>query len=96
MGRLAPWGHALKIPLLSGASISLNWAQMVQNRPANGSKLGVIKMRKMVKREGVSAPKPCGREVRLGPHLCPSEDLAKRLEKRKKKLELPATPRHLV
>ena len=94
MGRLAPWGHALKVPLLSEASILPNQTQTVQNRPRRGSRLWVLKMQKTEKREGVSAPKPCGREVRLGPHLCPSEDLVKWPEKRKKKLEPPATPRH--
>ena len=51
-------------------------------------------MQKTVKREGVSAPKPCGREVRLGPHHCPSEVLVKRPEKGKKRLGPPTAPRH--
>ena len=94
MGRLAPWGHALKVSLLSGASISPNRAQTVQNGSGNGPRPWVPKMQKMGKREGVSTPKPYGREVWLGPHLCPSEDLTKRPEKRKEKLGPPAAPRH--
>ena len=50
--------------------------------------------RKWEKWEGVSAPKPYGREVWLGPHLCPSENHVKRPEKRKKKPGPPAAPRH--
>ena len=55
---------------------------------------GSQKYKKSEKWEGVSTPKPYGGEVWLGPHLCPSEDLAKRLEKRKKKLGPPSAPRH--
>ena len=53
-------------------------------------------MRKMEKQGGVSPPKPDRREVWLGPHLCPSVVLAKRSEKRKKRLGPPVAPRHLV
>ena len=45
---------------------------------------------------GSPPPKPDRREVWLGPHLCPSEVLAKWPEKGKKKLGPPAAPRHPV
>ena len=48
----------------------------------------------MVEWEGLFTPKPYGREAWLGPHLCPSVVLAKRLEKRKKRLGPPAATRH--
>ena len=51
---------------------------------------------KTVEREGLSAPKPNRREARLDPHLCLSIVLAKRPEKRKKRLGLPTAPRHPV
>ena len=54
------------------------------------------KLEKRWNGRGSPPPKPYGREARLGPHLCPSEDLAKRPEKRKEKLGLPAAPRHPV
>ena len=78
MGRLMPWGHASRVPLLGGASISPDRAQTVQNGPENGTRPCVQKIQESRKWEGVSTPKTYGREVWLSPHLCPSEDLTKR------------------
>ena len=94
MGRLAPWGHTVKVPLLSRSSISPNRAQIVQNGPGNGTRPWVPKAREKCETGGGLRPKTLRKGGVARPSPLPKRKSHERSEKRRKKPDPLAAPRH--